>query len=478
MSKSSDEELAKKILTLVGGKTNVSEIVSCMTRLRLTVKDNSLVDLDSLKKTDGVLGVVQSETLQVVLGPGKVTKVAQAMANFANINLTEEEDDGSFEEVKEQAQKNKAVQKAKHDKPLQRGLHHIANVFIPLLPGIIAAGLVNGITNVIDYQTGNAFANDWWYMTIKTIGWGLFAFLPVFVGMYAAKEFKGSPILGGIGGIFCLSLGLQTFPLASLALSMPFTNKPYVTGVGGLLTALFMGIFIAITERWIRTWMPNILDTFFTPILTLILCCLVSVVFLQPVGNWLTNIIYVVLDFLYTKLSWIGGYILSSAFLGLVSVGLHQALTPIHVMLNDPSGPTHGINYLLPILMMAGGGQVGAGLALYFKSKNKRFKKLVMSSIPVAILGVGEPLMYAVTLPLGRTFITACLGAGFGGVAASLFHLGTVSQGVSGIFGLLIIEPGQQLQFIIAMLIAYLGGFILTWFFGVDESRINELFPE
>ncbi len=128
--------------------------------------------------------------------------------------------------------------------------------------------------------------------------------------------------------------------------------------------------------------------------------------------------------------------------------------------------------------MMAGGGQVGAGLALYLKSKNKRFRKMVMSSIPVAILGVGEPLMYAVTLPLGRPFITACLGAGFGGAVASLFHLGTVSQGVSGIFGLLIIQPGQQIEFLIAMLIAYIGGFILTWFFGFNESRINEIFPE
>ncbi len=296
--------------------------------------------------------------------------------------------------------------------------------------------------------------------------------------MYAAKEFKGSPILGGIGGILCLNVKMPDFPLSSLAVSMPFTNKPYVAGVGGLLTALFMGIFIAWTERTIRKWMPDILDTFFTPILTLIFCGLVSVVFLQPLGSWLTNLIYVVMDFMYTRLSWIGGYVLSSTFLGLVSVGLHQALTPIHVMLNDPTGPTHGINYLLSILMMAGGGQVGAGLALYLKSKNKRFRKMVMSSIPVAILGVGEPLMYAVTLPLGRPFITACLGAGFGGAVASLFHLGTVSQGVSGIFGLLIIQPGQQIEFLIAMLIAYIGGFILTWFFGFNESRINEIFPE
>ncbi|WEV40255.1 PTS transporter subunit EIIC [Lactobacillus sp. ESL0681] len=479
MKKDSEQILAKKILDSVGGKENVKAVISCMTRLRLTLIDKSKDNIDELKSTDGVLGVVsQDNDLQVVLGPGKVTKVAAEFSALANLDLGQDDDDvGNLDDVKVQAQKNKATQKAKHDKPLQRGLHHIANVFVPLLPGIIAAGLVNGITNVIDYQTGNAFANDWWYMTIKTIGWGLFAFLPVFVGMNAAKEFKGSAILGGIGGIFCLS-GIPSFPLASLAISMPITNQPYVTGIGGLMTALFMGIFIALTERWIRTWMPNILDTFFTPILTLVFCCLVSVVFLQPFGSWLTNIIYVVMDFMYTKLSWIGGYILSSSFLGLVSVGLHQALTPIHVMLNDPTGPTHGINYLLPIITMAGGGQVGSGLALYFRSKNKRFKKLAMSSIPVAILGVGEPLMYAVTLPLGKSFITACLGAGFGGVAASLFHLGTVSQGVSGIFGLLIIQPGQQVQFIIAMLIAYLGGFLLTWFFGFDENRINELFPE
>lgn len=474
-----DKELAEKILQLVGGKTNVKANISCMTRLRLDLKDQSLVDMDDLKKLDGVLGVVDADSLQIVLGPGKVTKVAQAFANLTGLKNVQEDEADTLESVKQTAKKNKQANKKKHDKPLQRGLQHIANVFIPLLPGIIAAGLVNGITNVIDFQTGNMFANDWWYATIKTIGWGLFAFLPVFVGMNATKEFKGSPILGGIGGVFCLNLtGVVGFPLSSLALSMPLTNKPYAPGIGGLLTALFVGIFIAYMERWIRSWMPNILDTFITPLLTLIICMLIAVVFLQPVGAWLTNIIYVVMDFFYAKLSWFGGFVLSSTFLALVSVGLHQALTPIHVMLNDPMGPTHGINYLLPILMMAGGGQVGAGFALFLKSKNKRFKKIVMSSIPVAILGVGEPLMYAVTLPLGRAFITACIGAGFGGVAASLFHLGAVSQGVSGLFGLLIMQPGQQLQFLLALLISYIGGFIVTWFWGVNDNRINELYPE
>ena len=174
----------------------------------------------------------------------------------------------------------------------------------------------------------------------------------------------------------------------------------------------------------------------------------------------------------------LGGYILSAGFLPLVSVGLHQALTPIHAMLNDPDGATKGINYLLPILMMAGGGQVGAGLALYFKTKNAKLKKYVAESIPVGILGVGEPLMYAVTLPLVRPFVTACLGAGFGGALAALLHIGTVSQGVSGLFGLLIVVPGQQLGYVAAMLLAYAAGFVLTWFFGVDEQKINEFFGE
>ena len=123
-------------------------------------------------------------------------------------------------------------------------------------------------------------------------------------------------------------------------------------------------------------------------------------------------------------------------------------------MLNDPDGATKGINYPLPILMMAGGGQVGAGLALYFKTKNAKLKKYVAESIPVGILGVGEPLMYAVTLPLVRPFVTASPGAGFGGALAALLHIGTVSQGVSGLFRPAHRRvPGQQLGYVAAMLL-------------------------
>lgn len=224
--------------------------------------------------------------------------------------------------------------------------------------------------------------------------------------------------------------------------------------------------------------MPDIIDTFISPLLVLIIGGLAVLLIIQPVGAMLTNGIFTVLTFVYEKLGVVGGYILSAGFLPLVSVGLHQALTPIHALLNDPEGATKGINYLLPILMMAGGGQVGAGIALYLRTKNKKLKGYIRDSVPVGILGIGEPMMYAVTLPLGRSFLTACLGSGFGGAAAALFHLGAISQGVSGLFGLLIVQPGQQMGFVVSIAIAYAGGFLLTYFFGVDEDRINEVYGD
>ncbi len=489
--------ICKQLLKLLGGKDNVTSREACMTRLRVGVKDLSKVDGDAIKKVEGVMGVVESDTIQIVFGPGKVN---EALAAFSAILESVDDDDAADENeaanaaeaqdksaadrpsvsVNDLASENKKAQKAKHDKPLQRFLKRIANIFVPLLPGIIACGLINGITNVIGVSTGGALSGVWWYETIRTMGWALFTYLPIFVGYSSAKEFGGSPVLGGIAGAICIAS--PSMPLLATygdgQIILPITNQPYNPASGGIIAALIAGALFAILEKKIRKIMPNMIDTFISPLLVLIIGAFALIVVIQPISSILTNAIYTVLDFVYGKMGFVGGYILSAGFLPLVAVGLHQALTPIHVMLNDPAGPTAGINYLLPMLMMAGGGQVGSGLALYFKTKNKKLKGYIRDSIPVGILGVGEPLMYAVTLPLGKSFVTACLGAGFGGIAAALFHIGTVSQGVSGLFGLLIVEPGKQIQYAISMLIAYAGGFILTWFFGVDEKRINEVYGE
>lgn len=468
------KRIAKEVLDSVGGKDNVFGNATCMTRLRITIKDPFAVDLGEIKKIEGVMGVVESGTLQIVFGPGKVEKVGAEFSELTGISL------GYTEEInaEELAKENKAVSKAKQTNPVQVFLRKIANIFVPLLPGIIAAGLINGITNVINVSTHGSLSGQWWYECIRTMGWALFAYLPIFVGMNAAKEFKGSPILGAMAG--ALSIANVSMPLLSKfkeeAVIIPLTGTVFNPAAGGLLAALISGMFFAILERQIRKFIPDILQTFITPLLTVIIGGLITLLVLQPIGAGLTVGIFGILNFIYGSLGVVGGYILSAGFLPLVAVGLHQALTPIHAMLNDPNGATQGINYLLPILMMAGGGQVGAGLALYLKTKNKKLKQLTRDSLPVGILGIGEPMMYAVTLPLGKPFVTACLGSGIGGILASMFHLGTVSQGVSGLFGLLIVIPGTQLYYIIAMLGAYAGGFMLTYFFGVDDKRIDEIY--
>lgn len=469
------QKIAKEVLLAVGGKENVSANAACMTRLRISVVDPGKADIAALKKTEGVLGVVDSGTIQLVFGPGTVNKVGEEFSLLTGLALGAEQAD---QDVGAIAQENKAANKAKHNGPVQNFLKRIANIFVPLLPGIIAAGLINGVCNVINVSTQGALSGQWWYECIRTMGWALFAYLPLLVGMNAAKEFRGSAVLGAIAG--AMSISSAAMPLLSkfhdADVLLPLTGKVFNPGAGGLLAALIAGIFFAYLERWVRKWMPTILDTFLTPLVTVIVGSLIALIVLQPIGAFLTSGIFTALDFIYTSLGVVGGYILSAGFLPLVAVGLHQALTPIHAMLNDPAGATHGINYLLPILMMAGGGQVGAGFALFLKTKNKKLKRLTRDSLPVGILGIGEPMMYAVTLPLGKPFVTACLGAGVGGILASLFKLGTVSQGVSGLFGLLIVIPGQQLQYAIAMLGAYAGGFLLTYFFGVDHNRIEEVY--
>ena len=466
-------EISIKLLEKLGGKDNIRSSESCMTRLRVGVRDRSKVDIEGLKGIDGVLGVVESDTVQIVFGPGKVNKVFDAFSSLTGITKA-----AVAEDVSQAARENKEANKAKYDKPLQNFLKRIANIFVPLLPGIIAAGLINGLTNVINVSTGGVFTGIWWYECIRTMGWALFAYLPVFVGYNAAREFGGSPILGGLAGAICIVNPAMPLLAASgdSQIILPMTGAVYNPSNGGLLAALIAGVVFALLEKKIRKVMPDMIDTFISPLLVLIIGAVAIVALIQPLGAVLTKGIYLVMDFVYGRLGVVGGFILSAGFLPLVAVGLHQALTPIHAMLNDPAGPTGGINYLYPILMMAGGGQVGAGLALYLKTKNQKLKGFIRDSIPVGILGIGEPLMYAVTLPLGRSFITACLGSGFGGAAASLLHIGTVSQGVSGLFGLLIVESGHQLQYVIAMLFAYAGGFLLTWFFGVDEKRIDDVY--
>ncbi len=401
------KQISKELLVLLGGASNITSNAACMTRLRIGLKDTSKVEIEKIKKLDGVLGVVESDTLQIVFGPGKVNKVLDEFYQLTGLSKGQAQDGEEAQGIEDVARENKAVQKAKYDKPVQRFLKKIANIFVALLPGIIAAGLINGICNVINVSTGGALSGVWWYACIRTMGWALFAYLPILVGYNAAREFGGSGALGAIAG--AMSIVNPAMPLLATIkdnqIILPITNSVFNPASGGLLAALIAGMFFAVLEKKIRKHIPDLIDTFISPLLVLIIGGIVALLVIQPLGAGLTKVIFAVLSFAYEKMGVVGGYILSAGFLPLVAVGLHQALTPIHSMLNDPAGASKGINYLLPILMMAGGGQVGAGLALYIKTKNKKLKRYIKDSIPVGILGIGNLSCMQLLCPLDGPFL-------------------------------------------------------------------------
>ncbi|MEG0852639.1 MAG: PTS transporter subunit EIIB, partial [Angelakisella sp.] len=196
------QKTAQDLLSVLGGKANITANATCMTRLRVGIVNTDKVNMSALKKVEGVLGVVGSETIQIILGPGTVNKVGAEFSKLTGIALGLDEVNMDAAAL---AKENKAVNTAKHDGPVQQFLKRIANIFVPLLPGIIAAGLINGVCNVINVSTHGAFNGVWWYQCIRTMGWALFAYLPLLVGMNAAKEFHGSAVLGAIAGAMSIA---------------------------------------------------------------------------------------------------------------------------------------------------------------------------------------------------------------------------------------------------------------------------------
>ena len=233
------------------------------------------------------MGFVEDQTMQVVLGPGKVNKVLEEFSKLTGIAKGAVVEDLS---VTDAAAENKAAQKAKYEhKPVQAFMKKIANVFVALLPGIIAAGLINGICNVINVSSGNMFANDWWYQGIRSMGWALFAYLPILVGFNAAREFGGSACPGRYRrhdvhrqrGMPLLAPGTAD---PANAILLPLTNAAYNPAAGGMIAALIAGAFFAYLEKKIRKVMPGVLDTFISRCSSLSLAPSAMMLVIQPSG--------------------------------------------------------------------------------------------------------------------------------------------------------------------------------------------------
>ncbi|HAO6180160.1 TPA: PTS transporter subunit EIIC [Listeria monocytogenes] len=477
-----EAEIGKQIFIHVGGMENVSRIAHCMTRVRLGIVDSDLVNVAGLKKVPGVIGVVEDDTLQIIVGPGVVNKVAGAMAEMAGVKIgetiQENLDSGTKtgkELVEEKASKTKAELKAKQNNSsgFKRLLKSISNIFVPLIPGFVGAGLIAGIAAIIsnNITAGNLDAAVWtqYIDILGVINKGIFAFLAIYVGINTANEFGGTPVLGGgIAGITLLSGLAEGHTITNI-----FTGDPIVAGQGGIIGVLLAVWLMCVLEKNLRKIIPNAIDIIFTPTLVLLIIGLVTIFLIMPFAG-------LVSDGLVNGINWVievggvfAGFVLGTLFLPMVMFGLHQVLTPIHVEMIAQNGYT----ILLPILAMAGGGQVGAAIALWIRCrKNKPLVNMIKGGLPVGILGIGEPLIYGVTIPLGKPFLTACLRGGIGGAVIGYFgNVGAIAIGPSGVALIPLIANNEWLSYVIGLIAAYLGGFILTYFFGTPKDAMNSV---
>ena len=280
--------------------------------------------------------------------------------------------------------------------------------------------------------------------------------------MNTAREFGGTPVLGAIAGILIINPALADITL--------FGN-PLVPGRGGLIGAMLAAWLMVWFEKRFRKFVPNAVDILITPLLTILTVGILTLIVVQPVAGYISDGITSGVIWLLDFGGPVVGAILAGFFLPLVMLGLHQGLTPIHLELINTIGSTP----LLPVLAMAGAGQVGAAIAILVKTKNKRLKNVISNALPVGFLGIGEPLIYGVTLPLGRPFISSCLGAAVGGAFQAWMGTAASAIGVSGLPLMALIVDNKIFIYILGLIITYIAGFLFTYFWGFKEEMADNI---
>lgn len=452
------EKLAEEIYAVVGPADNIKRAYNCMTRLRLFLVRQDAEMVSSIKKLDGVMGIHENgEELQVILGPGRAAAVSQKINEMlkqpaeqtATVTMA-----ASKAKIGDGQELHAAIRK-KNATPIKLLFKRIAGIFVPLVPGFIACGLITGALNIL-LKLDPSMADMASIKLLGIMGNAIFFGMNLFVGVNASKEFGGTPIIGGV------MAAILTHPaLAQVIL----WDNPLTPGRGGVIAILLVAAFAAWMEKKLHRIIPEMFDLFLTPLFVVLVSGTLAIVVLQPIGGMISEAIGAAATTAINQGGAFTGFILGGMWLPMVMLGLHQAMTPIHAELFL----RYGMNILLPVLAMAGAGQVGAAIAVYFKTKNAFLKKTVASALPVGIMGVGEPLIYGVTLPLGRPFIGACIGGAFGGAVQAAAAVGVSTMGISGL-PLAAVSNNIPI-YLLGILVAYIAGFIATWLIGFEDPE-------
>ena len=467
-----NQELSSKILELVGGKSNVTGATNCMTRLRVNLKDYNKADIEGLKALDGVLQVIQMDNLHVVLGPGKAKKVTDLFKEEAGVAGGMSTDSNW--------QDNKAAMKAGQKQgKVKTALKAVGDIFVPLIPGVIAAGICSGVATLITQAVPNYAEITWLFIVhqfLTMINTAFMTYITAWAGYRAAEKFGATPILGGMLGMITTMANINSIsPLVGMWVDEAAGENPLDAvlraGRGGVLAVILGVLLLAKVEKFVRSKMPDALDIVVSPLVILAVCVVPYVFVIMPITGIISNILVSVVgsvcmsENLFVRM--IAGFLGSFLFLPLVAVGMHHGLVALYsVQLAEL-----GFVTLYPALAMAGAGQVGAAIAIWLKAKkvgNKRMMSVIGGALPAGVLGVGEPLIYGVTLPMGKPFITAGLGAGFGGAFCMAFKVAATTWGPSGVLAFPIMTAGgnnpamQMGCYAVGLVISYIMGFIIT----------------
>ena len=348
-------------------------------------------------------------------------------------------------------------------------------IFNPVIPGIVTAGICSGFAALIaqfvpNYTDRPVIAAL--YCLLSLVSTSFMSFMSAWVGYSACKQFGGTAILGGMLGMIT---GLDGINKISSILGLFNEAVPLDSilraGRGGVLAVVLGAWCLVKIERWVRKWMPESLDIVFTPLITMILCLVPYILVIMPATGYVSTALCWVVeklcmsDILIVRI--IAGYVSTALFLPMVAMGMHHGLVALYSVQLE----SFGYVTLYPALAMAGAGQVGAAVAIYFKAKkcgNTRLKNVITGALPAGLLGIGEPLIYGVTLPMGKPFISAGLGAGFGGAFVMAMQVAATAWGPSGLLALFVMTAGPHGVaasvgcYAVGLVICYIMGFIVT----------------
>ncbi len=404
-------KIAQEIVLNIGGKDNISVLEHCATRLRIVVKDNSKVNTENLKNIKGIGGYFyQSGQHQIIIGTGKVNKVFNIINSDGTIKS-----DGA----KESAYANL--------NPIQKILRSLADVFIPLIPVLVATGLFMGLRGFV-MQLGLTLSPE--VLTLSQVVTDtVFIFLPALVVWSTFRRFGGTPVIGMVLGLMLIAPMLpNAWEVASGAVEPLKVGIFRIEGFQGtILPALIVGIFGAHVEKWIKSWMPSIVDLVFTPFLTIVIGILAAFFVLGPIFTMVEDIIMMGVQSVIELPFGIGGAIFGGTQQALTVTGLHTSL----MLIETSYLASKGVNPMNALITASMAGQAGAAIAYAMSIKDKEDRTLKLSSIVPCFFGITEPLLFGVTLSNTKVFISGMIGGAIAGAFAMLFKVAPSVMGVT-----------------------------------------------